>query len=121
LSRSSQHVRRRGFTLLEALVATTILGAGIVGTLSVFSMCQRRTARTMHLDEAVDIAQSRMAITLSTPADRIAPAGGSIGRYQWAVSYAEKPYGLVQATVTVTWPEGGQPETYKLSQLFTPP
>lgn len=102
------------------LVAVTVLGAGIIGVIGVFTLCQRASARALHLEDAVNLAQSQMELAVAKPRDSLEPTAGSTGAYRWTLEYAEKPSGLVLATVTVTWPESGELETFRLSQVFRP-
>jgi general secretion pathway protein I len=53
-------VRRRGFTLLEVLVATTIMGIAVVGVLSALSSSMRNAARLTDYDRAVMLSRSKM-------------------------------------------------------------
>jgi type II secretory pathway pseudopilin PulG len=112
---------RAAFTLLEVLVATLILAGGIVGVLATFSLGVRAASRAEQLERAVQVATNEMESAVSAPAGATQPRTGSVGRYTWEVDYAEKPHRLVLATVRVTWSEDGKPQTFHLSQLFTPP
>jgi general secretion pathway protein I len=51
---------RRGFTLLELVVATTIMGIAVVGLLSGLSGAVRNAARLRDYDRAVQLGQLRM-------------------------------------------------------------
>jgi prepilin-type N-terminal cleavage/methylation domain-containing protein len=111
---------RLAFTLLEVLVATSILAVGIVGVLAVFSLSIRAASTAEQLDTAVRLATNRLELAVAVPAGGIRPDSGSAGRFKWTVTYTDKPHRLVLATVQVTWTDGGQPQTYQLSQLFMP-
>ena len=52
--------RQRGFTLLEMLVAATIMGLAIAGLMSALSTSTRNAARLRDYDRAVQLAQLRM-------------------------------------------------------------
>ncbi|MCU1235712.1 MAG: hypothetical protein JWP63_3679 [Candidatus Solibacter sp.] len=52
--------KRRGFTLLEMLVATTIMGVAIAGLMSGLSNSTRNAARLRDYDRAVQLARLRM-------------------------------------------------------------
>jgi general secretion pathway protein I len=68
---------RRGFTLLEMLVATTILAVAVVGLLNGLSGATRNAARLREYDRAVQLARLRMNDLLAdtnTPHDM--PIGG---------------------------------------------
>jgi general secretion pathway protein I len=51
---------RRGFTLLEMIVATTIMGIAVVGLLSGISGATRNAARLRDYDRAAQLARLRM-------------------------------------------------------------
>jgi general secretion pathway protein I len=51
---------RRGFTLLEMIVATTIMGVAVVGLLSGISGATRNAARLRDYDRVVQLARLRM-------------------------------------------------------------
>ncbi|MBS1857762.1 MAG: type II secretion system protein [Acidobacteria bacterium] len=52
--------RRRGFTLLEMIVATTILAVAVVGLLSALAGITRNAARLREYDRAAQLARLRM-------------------------------------------------------------
>ena len=58
---------RRGFTLLEMIVATTILGVAVVGLLAGLSGTTRNAARLREYDRAVQLARLRMNDLLADP------------------------------------------------------
>ncbi len=69
---------RRGFTLLEMLVATVIMGLAVAGVLSQLSTSMRTAARVIEYDRAALLARQRMdEILLDTRAPRITPFEGA--------------------------------------------
>ena len=52
--------QQRGFTLLEMIVATTIMGIAVVGLLSGLSGATRNAARLLDYDRAAQLARLRM-------------------------------------------------------------
>ena len=57
--------RRRGFTLLEVLVATVIMGIAVVGLLSGISTSMRNASRITDYDRAVLVARAKMDALLA--------------------------------------------------------
>ena len=53
-------MRRRGFTLLEMLVATTIMGIAVVGLLAGISGAARNAARLRDYERVAQLARLRM-------------------------------------------------------------
>jgi len=51
---------KRGFTLLEMIVATTIMGIAVVGLLGALSTATRNAARLQDYDRAVQLGRVRM-------------------------------------------------------------
>lgn len=58
---------QRGFTLLEVLVATAIMGVAVAGLLNTISAAARNAARLTQYDRAVLLARSKMDELLAEP------------------------------------------------------
>src|SRR5258708_35305230 len=58
---------RRGFTLLEVMVATTIMGIAVVTMLSALSTSVRNATRLTDYDRAVLLGRAKMDALLSDP------------------------------------------------------
>jgi len=58
---------KRGFTVLEMIVATTIMGVAVVGLLSGISASSRNAARLREYGRAVQLARLRMNELLADP------------------------------------------------------
>lgn len=110
----------RGFTLIEVIVALTVLAVGILGVVDAFSSCGRVASHSLRVAQAMNIVQKELELASVTPASSLAPKTGSVGQYSWQVEFAEKPHGLVRATVEVRWTEQGKPQVFQLSQIFRP-
>jgi type II secretion system protein I len=69
---------RQGFTLIEVLVAVTVLGIGILGLVGSSALVTRMIGRGRHTTMAVQIAQERLetlrqrALSTATPCTALA-------------------------------------------------
>jgi general secretion pathway protein I len=72
-------MNRRGFTLLEVLVATLIMGIAITGLLTSLTGSLRNTARLTEYDRASMLARRQMDELLAQP--RLPAAGQMEGRF----------------------------------------
>jgi prepilin-type N-terminal cleavage/methylation domain-containing protein len=68
--------RTRGFTLLEMLVASTIMGIAIVGLMTGLSGAMRNASRLRDYDRVVQLARLRMNDILADPRK---PLNGQLG------------------------------------------
>jgi prepilin-type N-terminal cleavage/methylation domain-containing protein len=108
------------FTLLEVLVALTILSAGILAVASAFNSSQRASTRAARLQEASELAQNQLELAVVKSGTALQPAQGVAGLFTWSIEYTNKPEGLVLASATVKWTDRGSPEQFQVSQLFHP-
>src|SRR5437899_1817949 len=83
---------RLGFTLLEVMVATTIMGIAVVTLLSALSTSVRNATRLTDYDRAVLLGRAQMDSLLADPAlpqltvlgdRRAVPGHGGPGRARW--------------------------------------
>ena len=116
-----------GFTLLEMLVATTIMGIAVAGLMSGISSSTRNAARLRDYDRVVQLARLRMNTLLadpSAPREGIfdpAITGGLECGWRAQVSVAEKmpmpapgDYVLDRIQLEIWWMSGGQRRTFPL-------
>jgi general secretion pathway protein I len=118
-----------GFTLIEVLVAFTILGVALLALFDVFSTGIKNVKASEGYTTAATLAESRLA-TLGVTAplvDRV-ETGEFDGRYRWQATVrriavgepvAEQqpvvdPY---QLTVTVSWGRGGEQREVSLTTI----
>ncbi len=74
-------MRRRGFTLLEMLVATTIMGIAVVSLLANLSTSLRNASRLTEADRAALLARRQMdALLLDPRLPKFAVIGGEFDR-----------------------------------------
>ena len=126
--------RQHGFTLLEALVATAVLGASVAALLGLFSGALRNAARIEAPEQALMLGQSKLNELLSTgvttenritelPFDRTIK-GRWDERFRWEAratrfrsSPEPKPGEILLARITldVFWTIGSEGAERKLS------
>jgi general secretion pathway protein I len=124
-------MNRRGFTLLEVLVATAIMGIAVVGLLSALSRAVSNAARLTTYDRAARIARSQMDALLLTPEiprliafeQPIEPErlGGATGGWRARLTPFEGPPAsapgspiLERLELEVWWMSGAQRRSLKL-------
>ncbi|HRK48154.1 MAG TPA: prepilin-type N-terminal cleavage/methylation domain-containing protein [Nocardioides sp.] len=106
--------RRRGFTLIEILVALVITVIGLLGIAGMFVANAQGTTYARHATEASVLAEDQLEFMLTTPSANlvsgfdqvdehgVAVASGGFTRV-WSVSWDGD---LARIAVTVTWREG---------------
>jgi len=122
---------KRGFTVLEMIVATTIMGIAVVGLLSGISASTRNAARLREYGRVVQLARLRMNellvdprvprdVVLAGPYDP-ALSGGLIAGWQARVTAFEMPpvaspgqMALDRIELQVWWMAGTQRRTFTL-------
>ena len=75
--------RQKGFTLLEVLVATMIMGVAVAGILNALSASSRNVVRLTQADRAVLLARTKMdELLANTELPRKGDLGGRFGPAQ---------------------------------------
>jgi general secretion pathway protein I len=122
---------KRGFTLLEMLVATTIMGIAIAGLMSALSNSTRNAARLRDYDRVVQLARLRMnelladmRVPRNTPLEgQFAPeiTGGLNAGWRARVTTAEKSpapsvgdFSLDHIELEIWWMAGDQRRSFAL-------
>lgn len=108
---------RRGFTLLEAMIAVMIVGLAAVAALSSFGTLLRTGERVRDALEANVLADQRVAVASLLSSDELAHLPDSVKqgqfaapfeRYTWHTSSRERhgERGLFDVSVSVRWRSG---------------
>lgn len=116
-----------GFSLVEVLVALTILAIALPSILSVFADISRRTRETEMRTVAVSLAQSLLAEVGTTKLLTMGEETGSFGRdHRWHLAIV--PYGFPEdqsawamsaftVTATVSWGQNETDGSFSLTTL----
>jgi len=120
--------RRRGFTLLEVLVATTVMGIAVVTLMSALSTSVRNASRLTDYDRAALLARAKMDSLLVDPMlpeltvmeQQLDPAllGGTRGGWRAQLTpFETKPGGgpgLDRLQLEIWWMSGDQRRSFRL-------
>ncbi len=126
-----KHSAQRGFTLLEILVASTIMGVAVVGMLSGISGSLRNASRLADHERIALVARARMdALLLDDHLPRLQVIqgefdplllGGKQGGWRASVTPFERPpavsaraQGLDRIELEIFWTEGGERRTFTM-------
>ncbi|GAB4244012.1 MAG: hypothetical protein OHK0028_22360 [Deltaproteobacteria bacterium] len=106
---------RRGFTLLEVIIAMALFAAGIVAVSRLFSGALRLSGGARDASAGAIYARQRMEEALLSPDPSEGVERGAFGDgYRWTLATSivppeeEKPYDEIRYKVTVTWDDGGR-------------
>lgn len=112
-------MNKRGFSLLELIIAMAVLAVGLVGVLQIFPIGLRASQRAAMMTKAAFLAQTKIedvklagfdAITSLPP--KIPLSGRENNDFEWNISIEEAGLDGLAAndnvrkiTVKITWPE----------------
>ncbi|MCC7491963.1 MAG: type II secretion system minor pseudopilin GspI [Fimbriimonadaceae bacterium] len=102
---------RRGFTLLELIVAVAILAVALVGVLQAVSQSTNHIKEARDRAAAMELAEQKLAELLLNPELAPGEEAGDFGelapRFSWQSSCSETELaGLLRLRVTVAWNNG---------------
>lgn len=113
---------RKGFTLLEVIVAMALFAAGIVMISRLFIGSLRLSAGARDASAGAIYARQRMEEALLAPDPAEGVEQGDFGEgYRWKLETSfvppeeETPYDEIRYRVTVTWDDGGQVRATELT------
>jgi len=131
-------MNQRGFTLLEVMVATLIMGIAVVGLMSGISQSMRNADRVTDFDRAALLARSKMddlLLNFQLPKNTVimgaldpALLGGKEGGWRARVTTFEKPKGpapvatpeiLERIELEIWWQAAGNRRSFNL-EAFRP-
>ena len=114
----SIHARKKGFSLLELIIAIGVLAIGLVGVLQIFPIGLRASYRSGMLTKAAFLAQNKMEEVKMSGFDAIIALppkillSGTEGDFDWGIFIDEVGLDGVESsddirkvTVTVSWIE----------------
>jgi len=125
-------MRRRGFTLLEMLVATLIMGIAVIGLMAEITASMRNASRVTNRDRAALLARSKMDELLADPLlpvdspvngvfDRGLTGGVEGGwtarltRFEMPPNPAPGQQSLDRLSLEIWWMANGERRTFTLS------
>ncbi len=96
--------RQSGFTILEVMIAISILAIGLLAVFSGQNMAIRGNDRASHLTEGMTLAQDRMEELLASPYASVTTGTGTQGNYSiaWTVYDDDPINNTKRIVVTVT-------------------
>lgn len=123
---------QRGFTLLEMLVATLIMGIAVIGLMAEITASMRNASRVTNRDRAALLARSKMDELLLTPDFPLdtpvqgdfnrSMTGGVPGGWRARLTRFEMPpnpapgqQSLDRMSLEIWWMAGGERRTFALS------
>lgn len=111
--------QQNGFTLLEVMVATVILGVGLAAISGSVATAVRSAALASGYEQARQIAESRLALFLATQPTSAEQMSGEDGVVSWQLSARphEELLGLLVVTVEATFYSAGGERTFTLNTL----
>ena len=111
-------MNKRGFSLLELIIAIAVLAVGLVGVLQIFPIGLRASQRAGIMTKAAFLAQNKIEDIKLAGFDAITelppkiPLSGKDGDFEWNIKIddvnlegIENSSEMRKVTVILTWPE----------------
>jgi type IV pilus assembly protein PilV len=109
---------RRGFTILEVIVAIVILSMGILGLAGTAASVTRMVGSSDRYAQATALATQRFEIMRGTSCATMGGGSSTQGRYTVAWTVADVTNGK-QVTITVTAPSTRGTRTHTFTQIIS--
>jgi type II secretion system protein I len=117
--------QRRGFTLVEVLVAAAVLAIGVSAGVRTLGAMARASAAASDRQTAVRLAGERLATLEGIEGVSAGNSEGSFDnepRFRWRQQVgAAAQTGVLEATVTITWQEGAIERHYAVTTYLLDP
>ncbi len=115
----------RGFSLIEVVLAVTILAIALLGVISAFGVSHQDVTFDSRASRAVQLAQAKVEELKSGP---FPPLAGTQTTEAYTLSWSVTSVGfgagvadLQRLAVTVTWPQPVRPGRYELAAFLSKP
>lgn len=104
-----------GFSMIELLVAITIIAIGILAVAGLMPLGRRTTLESGDVTRAVEYAQQKMEELKHDPYQSLIAGSDSVGKFvrSWEVDDDFPMDGMKRVTMKVAW-EAGMKDTVKL-------
>ena len=117
--------RQKGFSLLEAMVAISILGIALGGLYSAASGATRNVRADERYAFAVELGRSLLADNNQVPKSGMSSNGVTAGGFKWSVTTRPAPLGrsglsegaLQEIAVVVSWADGQRDRKIQLDSV----
>jgi general secretion pathway protein I len=113
---------RAGFTLVEVLVALVVTVSVLVILAQGFSVGATASVGAQKLSRAVMLAEQKLAEYETGEASLTSGGTGDFGQdhpgYTWSVSVSAGSNNLTELTVTVSWKQVEQAQSYSIARLM---
>ena len=117
--------KQKGFSLLEAMVAISILGIALGGLYSAASGATRNVRADERYAFAVELGRSLLADNVQVPKSGFSNNGVTAGGFKWSVSTRPAPLGrsgldegaLQDIEIIVSWADGLRDRRIRLDSV----
>jgi general secretion pathway protein I len=117
--------KQKGFSLLEAMVAISILGIALGGLYSAASGATRNVRADERYAFAVELGRSLLADNIQVPKSGLSNNGVTAGGFKWTVTTRPAPLGrsgldegaLQEIEIIVSWADGLRDRRIRLDSV----
>jgi len=114
----------RGFSLVETMIAITVIGIGVLSLASLFPLSMRKVTRGDLESRATFHAQARLEEMKRTPWTALVNAAGAdtvetVFFRSWTVQEDAPVNGMKTVSVAVNWTDGQGPRSVSVSSFLS--